>query len=189
MDLKLEEVRLMTRGGDTTDIGGHLVRMQSGESLSRLKHLLAAFHGDVQNCLISQARYTDPNPNSNRNPKPNPNPNPNPNPLPRLTGALYARQVRASRAGGLSTHRALPGKAHSCNRVRYGYYPGRSQPCVVVVPIRHQPSVRDRRHSSCALRATRAGARVSRCSLRRCSASRTSSTSAYSSAWASRTSL
>ena len=60
MDLKLEEVRLMTRGGDTADIGGQEVRRQSGESLSRLKHLLAAFHADVQDCLISQARSTEP---------------------------------------------------------------------------------------------------------------------------------
>ena len=60
MDLKLEEVRLMTRGGDTDDIGGRAVRRETGESLSRLKHLLAAFHADVQDCLISQARSTEP---------------------------------------------------------------------------------------------------------------------------------
>jgi hypothetical protein len=35
-----------------------VVLRSSGESLSRLKHLLAAFHHDVEECLISQTRYT-----------------------------------------------------------------------------------------------------------------------------------
>eukprot|EP00908_Phaeocystis_cordata_P001855 Transcript_11983.p1 GENE.Transcript_11983~~Transcript_11983.p1 ORF type:complete len:806 (+),score=359.14 Transcript_11983:124-2418(+) len=59
MDLKLEEVRLIQGNSkDTADIGGQVVLRSSGESLSRLKHLLAAFHHDVEECLISQTRYT-----------------------------------------------------------------------------------------------------------------------------------